>query len=360
MKFQVEAKTFANLIAKVEKCAGSGKVNPIYAGVKLSVGDNVVTAETNNLEQGMIASCPAIVTRPGEIAVPAAKLLSVLSKAVGDVSISDDDKISSSINLRYPGGKFQLSGWPGAEFPSVDLAIKDSKCMVFQAESLVDAVRKTRPFVSTRDNSRYSLASIAFDFADGKLRMMSSDTHRASDVTVVGTGNLTKKTLAPVEFVDLLASIFTYGEVQLHATDYAICARRGEIAIHSRLVEGSYPDMSSLLKKWLKGRRDKISSTELRAIVDRVAVIKGDAADGAATVKFSEGRVLITLQGQSVNGEVEADLPGVTSHKCRLDIGNLAAYLKVAPDEVEFVRTTEEQPIVFCSENFIHAIMPMY
>ena len=116
MKIKVKQDVFCKVLQKVSNIIGSRTTLPVLANVWLSAEEGKLTLATTDLEIRFVTSVPAEVEEAGSTTLPAKKLLGLVSRFQGDISIESNENFHA--NIRCGSADIMLLGLNPDDFPT--------------------------------------------------------------------------------------------------------------------------------------------------------------------------------------------------------------------------------------------------
>jgi DNA polymerase-3 subunit beta len=148
---------------------------PVLANFLISTRDSRLSITGTDMEVELITSVEAKVDSPGEITVPARKLVDIvrmLPEGAGLQVVLEGDKLTVSSGR----GRCTLATLPATEFPATD-QVETLELVKIQEVKLKNLLDKTA-FAMANQDVRYYLNGLLFDFHDGTLSTVATDGHR--------------------------------------------------------------------------------------------------------------------------------------------------------------------------------------
>jgi DNA polymerase-3 subunit beta len=327
-------------VAKAELQRGLGRVQaivekrnsmPILANALLSAsrgdGSRLEIAATD-LEVGIRGLHPASVERDGSLTVSARKLFEVV-RELPDEDVQLAGTPNAYLEIHCGRTRFSLAGTAAEEFPTLP-QLAPERLGRFQAAVLSTMIERTMYAAST-DETRYNLNGVYFEvLEDGsKLRMVATDGHRLALVDrVVGEGArglatgviLPRKALAELR---RLVDEEDADEVEIGFEGSSALARKGEVTLVMRLIDGEFPNYRQVVPK-VSSRRIVLPAELLTQAVRRASLLSIDRSR-AIRFELTPGRLAISSSSPDLgeaHEELDADFQGEP-----LAIGFNARYL---------------------------------
>jgi len=256
MKAILTKKNLLEGIRTASHAIGGRSSLPILRHVLLSSEESAIRISATDHQIGISTVIPAQVLTPGQVTLPA----SVAAEIVGafpeaDVVLSSEDA-GSEVRLECPPAEFNLVGLPPDEFPDLP-EVPDDVWFEMDAGHLRSALRRT-VFACSEDGVRVVLQGVLFDFQDGALKLVATDTFRlAVDTPMVPAGSGQARVVVPQRaLLELLKIMPDHGSVRVHISGSQIMFRLPEATLVSVLIEAQFPDYGRVIptdfdKRWV-------------------------------------------------------------------------------------------------------------
>lgn len=344
-------------LQKVNAVIGSRTTLPILYNVKIEAEKDGVTLTATDLDLTIAAEIPAVaVGRGGVTTLPAKKLQSILAAIdAEDIEIEVDSKDVATI--KAGASKFKIIGMSAEEFPQTPKLDGNARLRISQA-NLRGALASVS-FAASTEDSRAILNGALVSSSDGKLEAVATDGRRMAHAMTDCDGANAVKFVLPTKACSALISTLGDGAADIFAGESQIMADLGDVRIHSRIVEGTYPNWKQVVPTSHKSRA-VVSREELLGVVHRVSMI-GDKVS-PTTLAFSRNSVAVSNISANV-GEAEETL-AIKYDGADVTIAFNAEFL-MAPlkaltcAEVAVELTDEASPAVIRADGFEYVLMPM-
>lgn len=354
---------------------------PILSHVRLQTGqaikDSLILTSTD-LQRQITEHVSANVFQPGAICVNATMLHDIIRKFPDgcEVQIKEEPE-EPRIIVSSGRSRFKLLTLPASDYPTLDTGDHDIDAkgigglFSIPAVELKMIIEKTR-FAMSTEETRYYLNGIYFHVAvadDGSntLRAVATDGHRLARVDVErpdGCDNM-PGVIIPRKTVDLFHRLISDQEsdVEMSVTEKIIKISVGGMVLHSKLVDGTYPDYDRAIPK-----DNDISvivpTPELFSAVDRVATVAGDKAN---RIRAILGAGMLKLEVKNADAGDAVESIDVNYHEDELIIGFNSRYILAVLSAIDSPKTllkfsTPSAPVHAVPENDdskLFIIMPM-
>lgn len=339
MKFEIRQEEFQKALDIVVNAILPKSPMPVLSSILVEAGDFGLRLTGSSLDVSIVTTLAEVdVKAPGRVAVPAGKFVPfVRSLSPGTVTVAHKAK-----QIRLDCGKARLTentmdanAYPELKIPEV----KDG--LPIDAQRLVDMVNDTAYAVS-RDEGRAVLTGILCEIRPDSLTMVTTDAHRlarsvcstawptaASRDVVANTGGLRQlprivAAMPAAQDQPATATVFLQG------SQISFCA--GNTTLHSRLLEGAFPDYKAVIPAD-NDKRVVVDRSEFSRAIRRVS-ITADRVTSQVKLAVEKGRMELSARGS--DGSLAEDEIPVAYAGDPIEIGFNYGYLQ---DILKNIRT---------------------
>ena len=282
---------------------------PILANVLIDAKGDEVRFLATDLEVALRSSCPATVSKPGSLTLPAKKLYEIV-KALPetDIRISDD---KNGVKVAADRFDSRLQSLPREDFPALPEGAKAAVALLPRA-ALKEMIAKTQ-FAITGEDTRFFLNGAQFIVRPDSMSLVATDGHRLALVTAKrdGKGKADDeeiKKILPKKTLGELSRLLSEGEGDISyepGENHLYFQVSGRLLI-SRMIDGQFPAYERVIPKGndkhIEFERDRLTNA-----VKRVALL---ANERSRSVKFQidKGKVDVTSSSPEI-GEAHETLP---------------------------------------------------
>jgi DNA polymerase-3 subunit beta len=323
--------------------------------VKITAEGESLHLYTTNLTTGIKTRVKeADVIEPGTALCDTLKLLSIV-KELPDAEIILSKEENGQVRVECENVSFKLVGLSQEEFPN---EMTPSEGNVFSiGQDFFTALFKVR-HAASREESRYNINGIYFD-----KDIVATDGHRLS---LTRDTNPLRDTLVPSEFVNIILRLRRNGNqsYRLSRSDSTIFICSEDLTIHSRLIEGEFPDYASVIPTTHE-RTAIMDRNKLYHAIKRITLM----SDKSNQIRFeiSGDRVILTSASPDA-GEAREELETTyrSDHpdESPFAIGFAGKYVLdvlevLEQDQVTFLMNDPNQPLRIEEKDSTHIIMPV-
>ncbi|WP_459207324.1 DNA polymerase III subunit beta [Pseudomonas sp. MLB6B] len=345
MHFTIQREALLKPLQLVAGVVERRQTLPVLSNVLLVVQGQQLSLTGTDLEVELVGRVqleePA---EPGEITVPARKLMDICKSLPSDVLI--DIKLDEQKLLVKAGrSRFTLSTLPANDFPNVEEGPGSLTCNLEQSK-LRRLIERTS-FAMAQQDVRYYLNGMLLEVSTDTLRAVATDGHRLALCAMQAAIGQAERhqVIVPRKGILELARLLTdpEGMVSIVLGQHHIRATTGEFTFTSKLVDGKFPDYERVLPKG--GDKLVIGDRQaLREAFSRTAILSNEKYRGIR-LQLANGQLKIQANNpeqEEAEEEISVDYSGAS-----LEIGFNVSYLL----DVLGVMTTEQVRLILSDSN---------
>ncbi|QIW20770.1 DNA polymerase III subunit beta [Bacillus thuringiensis] len=253
MEFIVSHKHFTQALSDVSKAISTKALIPILSGIKITADQSGITLIASNsnifIEKFIPSSIDdeqiTTILKAGTIVVPAKYFIEIIKKMPSDIVIKS--KNEQTITIQSEEITLNLNGFPANAFPNVPLIDNHAEIQI-ETKQLIDAFKQT-VFAVAKNESRPVLTGVHLELDHNKLICAATDSHRlAIRETIISTDVKASCIVPSATISELLKLMNSNSEfVYIYLSESHIIFTFGTTTLYSRLIEGKYPNISSLI-----------------------------------------------------------------------------------------------------------------
>ncbi|MBD9680185.1 DNA polymerase III subunit beta [Pseudomonas sp. PDM18] len=346
MHFTIQREALLKPLQLVAGVVERRQTLPVLSNVLLVVEGQQLSLTGTDLEVELVGRVALEdAAEPGEITVPARKLMDICKSLPSDAVI--DIRVDEQKLLVKAGrSRFTLSTLPANDFPTVE---EGPGSLTFSlAQSKLRRLIDRTSFAMAQQDVRYYLNGMLLEVGGGTLRAVATDGHRLAMCSLsngVPEAQDRHQVIVPRKGILELARLLTEqdGEVSIVLGQHHIRATTGEFTFTSKLVDGKFPDYERVLPKG--GDKLVIGDRQvLREAFSRTAILSNEKYRGIR-LQLSNG--LLKIQANNPEQEEAEEEVQVDYNGGSLEIGFNVSYLL----DVLGVMGTEQVRMILSDSN---------
>ncbi|MDA2137956.1 DNA polymerase III subunit beta [Bacillus cereus group sp. Bc256] len=321
MEFIVNHKHFTQALSEVSKAISTKAIIPILSGIKITANQSGITLIASNsnifIEKFIPSSMDdeqiTTTLQAGTIVVPAKYFIEIIKKMPSDIVIKS--KNEQTITIQSEEITLNLNGFPASEFPNVP-QIEDHAEIQIETKQLIDAFKQT-VFAVAKNESRPVLTGVHIELDYNKLICAATDSHRLAIRETQISTNMKANCIVPSATINELLKLMNSNLefVSIYLSESHIIFTFGTTTLYSRLIEGKYPNISSLIPNKFQTVINVDRQRMLQG-VDRSSLLASEWANNnvnleivnESTIKVSSnasqiGKIYETQQVDAIHGE---------------------------------------------------------
>jgi DNA polymerase-3 subunit beta len=328
MKLSIPKSELQKGLARIQSIVEKRNSMPILANVLLEAEDGHLCLSATDLEVGIRGVHAADIESEGSLTV-AAKKLYELVRELPEETVHLEATPNSYLTIRCARAEFTLAGTAAEEYPTLP-SFSPEKTVLVQAAILSAMIERTA-YAASLDETRYNLNGVFLEVLSetGQIRMVATDGHRLAyadrvlgdDVSSLASGVIIpRKGLAELK---RLVDEDDADEIELAFEANNGLARKGDVTLVMRLIEGEFPNYRQVLPKEANWQIT-IPTEGLVQALRRVAVFSSERSR-AVKFELSDGKLAISSNNPDLGDareELDIDFAGDA-----LTIGFNARYL---------------------------------
>ena len=372
MKLSITKSEFLRGLGRIQSIVEKRNSMPILANTLIEAPNKgkeaLLHLAATDLEVGIRSQHVANVAETGGLTVSAKKLFEII-RELSDEKIELASTPNSYLEIRCNRSRFTLAGTAAEEYPTLP-EFNPEKTVPIPADVLSSMIERTM-YAASVDETRYNLNGVYLEVLgeNGAIRLVATDGHRLAciDREIDGdTSALASGVIVPRKGLGELKRLVDEDdadEIELAFANNSGLARKGDVTLVMRLIEGEFPNYNQVIPKELT-RHLILPSDLLIQAVRRVALLSSERSR-AVKLELSDGQLVISSSNPDLGDareELDVDYGGEP-----LTIGFNAKYLldainAVQSKEVRFSFQDELSPSRLSppdDDKTIAVVMPM-
>jgi DNA polymerase III subunit beta len=325
MQFEISREALIKPLQLVTGVVERRQTLPVLSNVLLVLDKNVLSLTGTDLEVELVGRVEVSgKSTPGEITVPARKLMDICKALPDDASLKFDIDEGKAV-IRNGRSRFSLATLPANDFPSVEDSPGNLELTLPQ--HLLKAMLDSTSFAMAQQDVRYYLNGLLMEVSADYLRVVATDGHRLALHTEKLTTPAQAKTqvIIPRKGIMELSRLLADGdeEVSLVIGSNNIRARTKNFTFTSKLVDGKFPDYDRVLPKG----GDKVlvaDRQDLRQALTRTAILSNEKFRG---IRLMLSKDELKIVANNPEQEEAEEIVSVEYQSTPLEIGFNVSYL---------------------------------
>lgn len=362
LRLSVDRAAFVDALSIVSRAVSTRSIIPALAGIHLLAETGSLTLTATDGDLSVRTRVSSAVQTGGTAVVPGRLLADVARQLpAGEVSIAAGE--GGLLEIDCGGASFKLRLLAADDFPQIQpLEGTSIEIPVNEFSETIDQVARS----ASRDETRPHLTGVLLSVNGDKLRAVATDSYRlavrTTKLSAPAGSNIEAN--VPARALQEAVRISEGNEtVRITLTDRQISFATEESILHSRLIDGQFPDFEQLLPDSYEHELD-IDVAELLEAVKRVSLLAQRNTPLKAALR--EGELEVSAQTTDV-GEARETIPAPDFTGEPLEIGFNPEFLKEGLDSAHTERARFKlisafRPGLIVSgddDEFMYLVMPI-
>jgi DNA polymerase-3 subunit beta len=355
MKVLTHKKPLLEALDSVKDAVSKHTALPILKDVKITAKEDSVYLYTTNLTTGIKTRVKeADVIEPGIALCDTVKLLSIV-RELPDAEIILTKEENGHVRVECENVSFKLVGLSEEEFLNEMIPSEENGFPITQ--EFFSALLKVR-HAASREESRYNINGIYFD-----KDIVATDGHRLS---LTRDTNLLRHTLVPSEFVNAILRLRRNGNqaYRLSRSDTTIFLCSEDLIIHSRLIDGEFPDYGQVIPQTHE-RTATMDRQKLYHAIKRITLMSDKS--NQIRFEFNGAHLLLTSadpDAGEAREEFDCQYESNSPEEAVFAIGFAGKYILdvlevLEGDQVTFLMNDPGEALRIEEKDSTHIIMPV-
>jgi len=297
VRIRAERDDLADVLSRAGRAVGTRSPLPILQGLFLDVSGKTLRVTGTDLEVTVRTDLDVEVVDEGQAVIPSRLATEAVRKLPPGAVVLEAKE--GEIEITGGGPRFRFRELAIEEFPKLDEPDLSEAADV-DGEAFAAALGQVMVAAST-DDARPILTGVYFEHANGKLRLVATDSYRLA-VRDVPAVEADLSGLVPVRALKELGRTVGAPDLQVAVggREATFASSRGTLT--ARVIEGSFPNYRQLLPESYPSRL-QVDREALLAAIDRASLVAEDHIP--IRLSLSSGGVELSVSRQDVGGETE-------------------------------------------------------
>ncbi len=312
MKFRVSRETLLKPLQVAGGVVERRQTLPILSNILLQVSGDTLTMTGTDLEVELMATARIGDAEPGEITVPARKLIDICRSLPEGAEI--DVKVDEGKALVRSGrSRFTLATLPANDFPATDGVSGGIEFSLSQAQ--LKALIERTQFCMANQDVRYYLNGMLLEIDRDVVRAVATDGHRLaySELAAEVGVSVKHQVIVPRKGVGELGRLLGDKDdaVEVRMNTNHIRIGFDGMVMTSKLIDGRFPDYERVIPR--QASKQVVAEREpLRQALARASILSNEKYRGVR-IELSEGRLRALVSNpeqEEAEEEVEVEYQG--------------------------------------------------
>jgi DNA polymerase-3 subunit beta len=342
---------------------------PILTGIKIDVRERYILLTSSNFDisiQAKISNTEVFdIEEQGTVVLPGKYLIDILRKTNSEeVMIASFEE--NSVKIIADKSNFTLNTMDKEVFPYISFE-ESINFINIDAINVKQIIKKTS-FATSSSEAKMILTGVSLSTQGPKIEAIATDSFRlAKKYLISDQENPSINVIIPSKNLEELNKILEESDesVQIHILKTKILFKYKNILFLSRLIEGTFPNTSSLIpNEYILSI--KFNKNDLISAIDRASLFNTSETPSTIKMVISEDKIEVKSISNEIGGTIEELTPISLSNKINLQIAFSSKYFLDAvksfdSNELTIHITGEIKPFIITGDydiNHIQLILP--
>ncbi|MCW9012573.1 MAG: DNA polymerase III subunit beta [Gammaproteobacteria bacterium] len=304
MKFKILREDLLVPLQQVIGAVEKRQTLPALSNVLIKGEAQGLSLTATDLEIELVSTVQLMLDEPGEITLPAKKLLDICKSLPNEAEISIDVDVDRAI-IKSGRSRFTLTTLPASDFPALDEISSVYEFNISQ-NVLKDLIDKTS-FAMAQQDVRYYLNGLMMEVSSSTIRTVATDGHRLAFCEKEMDGDLadSKQVIIPRKGISELQRLLADSDetIKVILGNNHIQCQLPNQRFTSKLIDGRFPDYKRVMPA-AEGNTLIVDRESLKQALVRASILSNEKYRG---IRFILSENLLKLQAQNPDQE-EADV----------------------------------------------------
>ena len=369
MKFKINRSVLLQNLNNVSKGLSNKPQMPILSGIKIDVKDRYILLTASNLDISIQAKISDLqyfdVEEQGSVILPGKYLLEIIRKSSSDELLFTSFE-ENTVKIIADRSNFTLNTMEKDAFPYLSFE-ESSNFFNIDAINVKQIIKKTS-FATSTSEAKMILTGVSLTSKGPKIEAVATDSYRlAKKFLITEVENQPFNVIIPSKNLEELNKILEESDesVQIHILKTKILFKYKNILFLSRLIEGTFPNTSSLIpNEYILSI--KFNKNDLISAIVRASLFNTSETPSTIKMVISEDKIEVKSISNEIGGTIEELTPISLSNKINLQIAFSSKYFLDAvksfdSNELTIHITGEIKPFIITGDydiNHIQLILP--
>lgn len=375
MFFTIEKTNLVQALLHVNKAVSSKNTIPILTGIKFEIDEKGLTLTGSDSDISIQVNIPCFfnekeiikVINSGKIVLP--KYIVDIVKKLPTDKIEFELVDQFTLTIKSGMSEFKLNGFDADEYPDLPV-INEEKILSVDCNLLRSMIKQTIFSISSNE-SRPILSGVLLNFENEILKFISTDSHRLA-IKEINVDNLKDLELSNIvipgkslnELYKILEDYNIY--IDITVTDNQILFKLDNLLFLSRLIDGTYPNISKIIPNNSK-TNIVLNNNDLLSAIERASLIAKEVKNNVVKLTTLEDNLIEISSIMMETGKVKEliKVKEIIGEPVKISFNSkfLLDVLKVIDsDDISIDFTGALSPFVIRptdSDKMLHLILPI-
>jgi DNA polymerase III subunit beta len=309
MEFKINQVEFSNAVTEVSRAVSGKATIPILTGIKIEAKENALSLVGRNndivIEKVIPVSEKVEIVKNGSIVVSARLLNELIKKLPSDLHVM----VTNNHSVKILAGEIvtTINGVDAEEFPTLP-ELNLSKRFTITGKELINIVKHT-VFAASKNETKPVLTGIQFTLQHDTLTSVATNSQRLSLIKHSVHTELNESFILPSKALTEIGKLFHdySSEIQVFITNTTIMFQANHLTVYSKLIDGNYPSVLSLIPQESK-TTITLQTKDLLDAINRASIFASESRNNTINLQLTDQSKLVISSNSSSIGGIQETL----------------------------------------------------
>ena len=370
MKFTIKQNVLMEHLNYVIKGISNKNLIPILNCIKFELTKDGLALMSTDNEIAIKTFIPKkqieTIDTTGDLVVSGRFIYEIIRKLPNEL-INIEEVVDNKVFIYTANSNFNLNCNVASEFPDLDLG--DNKSPIKMEKKVFKEIINQTAFASSTQETRPVFTGINFKINDDKMECTATDSYRLAKKTIILSEKVSNEINIIIPTKNLLELVKMISddddEIELHIFNNKIIFKFDSIIMMSRLINGTYPDISKLIPETFAITM-KVNLNKYYDAIDRASLLTNESEKNTIKFESKENEAIISSNIPEI-GYVEEKVDIIKEMADDIKIAFSSKYMLDALksldcEEIELMFNGDVKPIIIknpANDNLIQLILPI-
>jgi DNA polymerase-3 subunit beta len=284
MKFNINRDVLLPVLQTVSGVVDRRQTLPILSNLLLNISEGSLSVTATDMEVELIVGIELKLQQPGELTLPARKLLDICRALPAKAELQFEVK-NDKVLIKSGKSRFTLASLPAQEYPVIDITENIVSFNIKQHE--LEQLLENTQFAMAQQDVRYYLNGLLLEITADKLRAVATDGHRLAldEAAIKSSIKEPIQIIVPRKGITELTRLLQDedSEIEIQISTNHIRVKNNNICFTSKLIDGRFPDYQRVIPE-LSETPVFADREELRNSLTRASILSNEKYRGVRIV----------------------------------------------------------------------------
>lgn len=363
MKLSIKTSTLLNNLNKVNRFVSSKSPIEALSGILFIVKSDLLILKGSdaNISIETTVNKDITVNQEGSIIMP--KFVVEIIRKIEDDIINMELIDDNIIFITSTNSEFKINGLKPESFPNIDFSTNNQS---FAIDSyLFNNIVNQTTFATSTEEIRPILTGVNLNYSDDVLSCVATDSFRLAKKTIPNLSAFDFNIVVPAKCLNDIAKLVDDDNMNIYINAQRILFDVGTTKIHSRLINGNYPDTSKLIPDAFENKIT-LNRHNLLNSLERANILSLNSASYIVSLEKTKDQLTLLSKSQEIGSIKEnINLSNETGNDFYISFNSkymIDALKAFEQDEVELLFNGAMNPFIIKElndENLIQLVLPV-